>query len=124
MRNKSGALCWPSIRPPGLLAWGESNTWHLSPHIPFTTNPTPSPSMGELKRHLHTAQTKTQVLLVLSNNSPWLNKLPQQRKIHKEPCFIQAFENRKYHHIKENSAKHGDLDLSFTNAHSFSSFKS
>lgn len=45
------ALCvGPGIRPPGLLAWGESNTWHLSPHIPFTTSPTPSPCMGDFKK--------------------------------------------------------------------------
>lgn len=62
------ALCvGPGIRPPGLLAWGESNTWHLSPHIPFTTNPTPSPGMGELMAFTYMAEKKktTQFLLVL-----------------------------------------------------------
>lgn len=46
MRNESGALCRPGIRPPGLLAWGESNTWHLSPPHPLYNQPDPQSLYG------------------------------------------------------------------------------
>lgn len=114
MRNESGALCRPGARPPGLLAWGESNTWHLSPHIPFTANPTPIPCMGKLKRNLNTAQTQTLVLLVLSNNSPGKTSCPYRERYMNTHALYKHLRIEIKHHpffqklkgLKGNSAIH------------------
>lgn len=81
MRNESGTLCRSGSRPPGLLRClrrikhlafvTPTSPLFLSFFFFFTVGPTPWSLCGKtLKRHLHTAETKTQVLLVLSNNSP------------------------------------------------------